>query len=322
MTGVARRSLAAAGIGLLPWRAGAQAYPGRQPVSLIIPYPPGGIPDVFGQAITQGLTQRLGGSFVMDHRPGGSTTIGVRAAARARPDGSTLLLASIGMLAIVPLTMRNPGFDPVADLVPLGMTGSALYVYVAHPRWASIPALVDAARQRPGTITLASWGIGSAAHLAMVDLEQRAGIELVHVPYAGTAQALTDVSTGRVDAMVATLAPAKPHLEAGRVRALAVTMPERFRLLPEVPTMAELGFPDNAASNWTGCAAPAGTPPAIAAVLETALAATFSDPALLARLEPLGITPTPTGAAVMRDQLARDIAQSRALIRRAGIVPE
>jgi tripartite-type tricarboxylate transporter receptor subunit TctC len=321
--GLGGRGLAAAGLALAARPARAQSgYPGRQPVSLVIPYAAGGIPDVFGHAITQGLTERLGGTFVMDHKPGASTTLGTRLAARARPDGYTLLFAAIGTFTITPFVLRNVGYDSVADFTHLGMTGSALYVYVANPRWQSLEALVAAARRAPGTITYGSWGVGSSAHLATVDLSRRAGIEMVHVPYNGTAQALTDIAAGRVDFMLSTLAPATPHLDGGRVRALGVATPARFRLLPDVPTVAEQGFPDFVVSNWTSCSAPAGLPRGIAAPLEEALAASFSDPRLLARLEPLGITATPTGAAVMREQLQRDLALNRELVQRAGIVPE
>ena len=202
------------------------------------------------------------------------------------------------------------------------MTGRALYLFVAHPRWESLAALLAAARQRPGQVSYATWGVGSSAHLGTFDLARRAGVELIHVPYNGTAAALTDVSTGRVDFMLSTLAPAKPHLEAGRVRALGVATPDRFRLLPEVPTVAEQGHPGFEVPNWTAVAAPTGLPTEIAAPLEAALAATFSDAALLARLEPLGITATPTGAAALQTVVLRDLAANRDLVARAGIVPE
>jgi tripartite-type tricarboxylate transporter receptor subunit TctC len=145
---------------------------------------------------------------------------------------------------------------------------------------------------------------------------------LVHVPYNGTAAALTDVSTGRVDFMPSTLAPARPHMEAGRVRALGVATPARYRLLLEVPTVAEQGFPGYEVPNWTAVAGPAGLPSFIATALEGALAATFADEQLMARFEPLGITPAPTGAQALRETVARDLTANGELVRRAGIVPE
>lgn len=318
-----RRALAVAGLALAGRPGRAQpAYPGRQAVSLVIPYAPGGIPDVFGQAITQGLSERLGGTFVMDHRPGASTTLGARLVARARPDGYTLLFAAIGTFTLTPLVLRDVGYDPVAGFTHLGMTGSALYLFVAQTRWPSLEALLAAARREPSRITYASWGIGSSAHLATLDLARRAGVEMTHVPYNGTAQALTDIAAGRVDCMLTTLAPAAPHLDGGRMRALGIAAPSRYRLRPDVPTVAEQGFPGYAVSNWTCCSGPPGLPPEIAAPLEAALAAIWSDSALLARLEPLGITATPTGAAAMRTHLMRDLGVNREWVQRAGIQPE
>ncbi|WP_149537883.1 Bug family tripartite tricarboxylate transporter substrate binding protein [Siccirubricoccus phaeus] len=320
-----RRALLGVGGGTLLGLGSAQGrgtYPGQRPVSIIIPYAAGGIPDVFGNSIIQGLTERLGGTFVMDHKPGASTTLGTRLAARARPDGYTLVFAGNGTFSITPFVLRNAGYDPAKDFTWLGMTGSALYLFVAHPRWESLEALLTAARRRVGQISYATWGVGSSAHLGTFDLARRAGVELVHVPYNGTAAALTDVSTGRVDFMLSTLAPAKPHLEAGRMRALGVAAPTRYRLLPDVPTVAEQGFPGYEVPNWTAVAAPAGLASPVAVALEGALTATFADEQLMARLEPLGITSAPTGAQALREIVARDLATNQELVRRAGIIPE
>ena len=298
------------------------AYPGTRPVSLVIPYAPGGIPDVFGNAINQGLAERLGGTFVMEHKPGASTTLGTRQVARARPDGYTLLFSGNATLTITPFVLRNAGYNTATDFTWLGMTGSALLLFVAHPRWESLAALLAAAREHPGTISYATWGVGSSAHLATFDLARRAGVEMLHIPYNGTAAALTDVSTGRVDFMMTTLPPARPHLDGARVRALGVATPRRYRLLPDVPTIAEQGFPGYDAPQWTAVSAPAGLPAEIAAPIEAALATTFSNEQLLARLEVLGITPTPTGAAVLREAVARELVTNRELVQRAGIQPE
>jgi tripartite-type tricarboxylate transporter receptor subunit TctC len=297
------------------------AYPGRQPISLVIPFPPGGIPDVFAQAITQGLQARLGGTFVNDHRPGASTTIAARYTARARPDGTTLMLSSIGSMVQAPLTIRDVGFNPLTDFTHLGMIGRALFFIVANPRWESLAQILAEAKAKPGTITYASWGIGSAAHLAGVELEQRAGVQMTHVPYPGAVPSLLDVSQGRVDFSLTALTPAKPHLDGGRLRALGMATPDRFSGMPNVPTLIELGFPDFVVNNWTAVSAPAGLPPAIAAALEGALAQTFSDPAVMARLAPFGILPTPTGAAAMREQLEKDLVQYRRILQQIGVGP-
>jgi tripartite-type tricarboxylate transporter receptor subunit TctC len=320
-----RRGLLAAGLAplLAPRLARAQgAFPGNRPVSLVIPYAAGGIPDVFGNAINQGLQERLGGTFVMDHKPGASTTLGTRLAARARPDGHTLVFAGNATFTITPFVLRSAGYDPAKDFTWLGMTGIAVYLFVAHPRWESLEQLLAAAKRRPNEISYATWGVGSSAHLGTFDLARRAGVEMIHVPYNGTAAALVDVSSGRVDFMLSTLAPARPHMEANRVRALGIATARRFRPLPDLPTVAEQGFPGYVVPNWTGVAAPAGLPDAIAGQLEAALAQTFSDEALLRRLEPLGVTASPTGARAMREQVARDLAENADLVRRAGITVE
>jgi tripartite-type tricarboxylate transporter receptor subunit TctC len=320
-----RRALLVAGLApiIAPRIArGQAAYPGGRPVSLVIPYAAGGIPDVFGNAITQGLQERLGGTFVMDHKPGASTTLGTRQVARARPDGTMLVFAGNATFTITPFVLRSAGYDPAKDFTWLGLTGIAVYLFVAHPRWESLEQLLAAARNRPNEITYATWGVGSSAHLGTFDLARRAGVEMTHVPYNGTAAALIDVSGGRVDFMLSTLAPAKPHMEAGRVRALGIATAQRFRQLPDLPTIAEQGFADYLVPNWTGVAAPAGLPDSIAGPLDAALAATFSDERLLARLEPLGITASPIGARAMREQVARDLAANVELVRRAGITPE
>lgn len=320
-----RRVLLAAGLAplLAPRLSRAQsAYPGNRTVSLVIPYAAGGIPDVFGNAITQGLQERLGGTFIMDHKPGASTTLGTRQVARARPDGSTLVFAGNGTFTITPYVLRNAGYDSSKDFTWLGMTGSAVYLFVAHPRWESLDALIAAAKRRPGEISYATWGVGSSAHLGTFDLARRSGIELIHVPYNGTAAALTDVSTGRVDFMLSTLAPARPHMDGGRVKALGIATAQRFRPLPDLPTVAEQGFPGYVVPNWTGVAAPAGLPEPIAGALDAAIAATFSNERLLQRLEPLGISAWPTGARAMLEQVAKDLAENADLVRRAGITPE
>ena len=320
-----RRAMLAAGLAplLVPRIGRAQsAYPGNRPVSLIIPYAAGGIPDVFGTAINQGLQERLGGTFVMDHKPGASTTLGTRLAARARPDGTTLVFAGNATFTITPFVLRSAGYDPAKDFTWIGLTGIAVHLFVANPRWASLEQILAAAKQRPNEISYATWGVGSSAHLGTFDLARRAGVEMIHVPYNGTAAGLIDVSTGRVDFMLTTLAPAKPHIEGGRVRALGIATAERFRALPDLPTVAEQGYPGYLVPTWTGVAAPAGLPDTIAGPLDAALASTFSDERLLARLEPLGITASPTGARYMREQVARDLAENADLVRRAGITPE
>ena len=246
-------------------------------MSVVIPYAPGGASDVVGRLLTAGLQERLGG-FVMEHRPGASTALAARHVARAKPDGLTLLLGTIATFTLTPLAFRAPGYDPVADFAHATMLCETLSLLVAPPRWTGLAELLAAAKQRPGALSYASWGVGTTAHLPMVDLCGRAGVEMLHVPYNGAPPALTDTIAGRTDCMFALLAACKPHLEAGRLRGLAAPTAARTAALPDVPTFAELGFPDFLYTGWYSLQAPPGTPEPVLARLSEAATAAFNDP--------------------------------------------
>lgn len=328
LSNVGRRPLLAGLAGALaapalprPARAAAD-YPGTQPVSILVPYAPGGAPDVLGQVLTQGLHRRLGGNFVLDHRPGASTTLAARLAARARPDGYTLLMGTVVTFTTAPYALRDPGFDAVKDFAHITMISDTLFLLVANPRWSSLEELLAAARQRPGRLSFATWGVGTTAHLMMVDLMARTGTELLHVPYSGSPPALTDTIAGRADLMFSTFAPARPHVEAGRLRALAIPSPQRNPVLPEVPTLEELGQKDFVSSGWFTLSAPAGTPPGIRSSLEKAAVEAFAAPEARARLDSLGLVPAAPGPEALMTRLTREAALNQRLIQAAGIQPE
>ncbi|MCK8782896.1 tripartite tricarboxylate transporter substrate binding protein [Roseomonas sp. NAR14] len=324
-----RRLLAGLGglapLGLAVPRRGARAdapWPAGQTVAIVIPYAPDGAPDILAQVITRGVGERLGGNFVMDHKPGASTTLAARAVARAKPDGMTLLMGTVVTFTTAPHALRNPGFDALADFAHVTMIADTQYLLVANPRWPSLDALVAEAKRRPGQLSYATWGVGTAAHLLMVDLAARQGIELLHVPYSGSPPALTDTIAGRTDLMFSTYAPAKPHVESGRLRAFAIPSARRAASLPDVPTMAEIGVPDFVSSGWFCLSAPLGTPAPILARLETALVESFTEPATRARLDGLGLATVEWGPVALRERIARESAQNKVLMRRAGIEPE
>lgn len=322
MTALSRRSLLAAPL-LAGVPAAAQAsFPGARPVTLVMPYTAGGLPTVLGNIITQGLAQRLGGSFVTDFRPGAATAIAARQVARAQPDGHTLLFGSVTTFAAVPHAQRNPGYDPLADFHHLTMIGNTLFMLVGHPRWPNLAAVLEEARRRPGQLSYASFGIGSTAHLVMVDFLRRAGVEMLHIPFGGSGPAITEILAGRVDLMFPTFASAKPHVEPGRLQGFGLPARNRIPSMPAVPTLSELGFTDFHFDAWLGVSAPAGTPPAVAEELEAALVATFAEATTRARLEELGLEPAPPGRAAMFASIRRNLDANRELMARAGIMRE
>lgn len=301
---------------------GGGAWPNGQTVAVVVPYAPGGASDVVGRLLATGLQERLGGSFVLDHRPGASTGLAARHVARAKPDGLTLLLGTIATFTLTPLAFRAPGYDPLADFAHVTMLCETLSLLVAPPRWPGLPELLAAAKKRPGGLSYASWGVGTTAHLPMVDLCGRAGVEMLHVPYNGAPPALTDTVAGRTDCMFALLAACKPHLEAGRLRGLAVPTAARPAVLPDVPTFAELGFPDFLYTGWYSLQAPPGTPGPILARLSEAAVETFKDPRTRETMAAQGIARAPGGKGPLLARIEREIPLHRELMRKAGIAPE
>jgi len=321
-----RALIAGAGAGLLaaPTHRLAQAqaaWPAGQTVAVVIPYAPGGASDVVGRLVTQGLQERLGGTFVMDHKPGASTSLAARSVARARPDGSTLLLGTIATFTLTPLAFRNPGYDPLADFAHVTMVCETLSLLVAHPRWKSLAELLAAAKAKPGALSFATWGVGTTAHLPMLDLMARTGTDMLHVPYNGAPPALTDTIAGRTDCMFALLAACKGHLEAGRVRGLAVPTAERPAPLPEVPTFAEQGFADFIYTGWYGVQAPPGTPEPIQARILEALTAQFADPKVRDFMATQGLGPAAMGQEAIIARIRRELALHKGLMDRAGLQP-
>jgi len=300
----------------------AQApWPGTQPVSVVIPYAAGGATDVVARLLLDGLGASLGGTFVMDHKPGASTTIAARHVARARPDGHTLLLGTNVTFTTAPHALRTIGFDPLADFEHVTLLCTPLFLLVGHPRWTSLAAVIAAAKERPGALSYATWGAGSSSHLGMVDLLARAGAEMLHVPFNGAPPALTETLAGRTDVMMSTFAPARPHVEAGRLRALGIPSAARAGSLPQVPTIAEQGFPGFTVAGWFSLSAPKGTPAAVLERLGPAAAAAFTGPAAAEVFDRLGFAPAPAGREALLGRIREELAANRELMRRAGIEP-
>lgn len=316
-----RRALLAAPLILPAGAARAQPWP-SQPVQVVMPYSPGGSTDVLGRILVQGLAERIGGTFVMEHRPGATTTVGARHVARARPDGHTLLLGTVVTFTMMPFVMRELGYEPLNGFAHVTLLAETGFVLVANPRTPSLPALVEAARARPGALSYATWGVGSSSHVMMLEFQRRTGTEMLHVPFNGSPPGLTETMAGRTDCMMSVVAPARPQLEAGRLAGLMVPQAERLRVLPGVPAAAEVGLAGMRAAGWFSLQAPAGTPQPIQDRLAEAAAASFRTAEARAILDRNGFLDTPPGPAPLRARIAEDYAAHQELLARAGIQPE
>jgi len=302
---------------------GAAAYPDR-PIRLIVPSPPGGGTDTSTRAIAPRLSEILNQHIVIDNRPGASGNIGAEIAAHAAPDGYTLV-ACIASQTSNPAVMRKVPFDIVRDFAPISRTITLPNVLVSHP---SIPAkttkeLVAFIRARPGQVQFASGGIGSIQHFAMELFLNMAKLKMIHVPYKGVAPAITDVIAGHVPMVAANILTLLPHVKSGKVRAYGVTSTERSSAAPDIPTIAEAGFPGYEAVQWFGLLAPAGTPRDIVAKLHGAVVQALQDPAIRKRFISNGAEPTPSSSPEAFGKLIQsEVTKWAAVAREAGIMRE
>ena len=301
---------------------GQEGWPNGRSVSLVIAFTPGGGTDVVARIVQEQFTESFGSNFVMEHRPGASTTLGTRYVARAKPDGLTLLVGSNSAFAQAPYAFKSLGYDPQADFTPISLLYASAYVLAANPRWENLAQVIAAAKQAPGKLAYGTWGVGSTAHLLMLELCERTGVEMLHVPYGGPAPALTEILAGRLDLMFTTFAPARGHVLDGRLRALGVPHEARLAMLPAVPTMGELGYPEFLVSAWWCVAGPAGLPAPLTAALEQAVRDAVARPNARKMAEEFGLLPLPLGSAAMQARIARDLALNGPLMKKAGIVPE
>ena len=269
--------------------AWAQAYPSR-PVRLIVPFPTGGGAEIIARLIGQWLSERLGQPFIIDNRPGAGTNIGTEAVVRAPPDGHTLLLVNAAN-AINATLYDKLSFNFIRDIAPVGGIMRVPSVMVVHPSLParSVPELIAHAKANPGTLSMASGGIGSGSHVAGELFKMMAGVNMVHVPYRGLAPALTDLLGGQVQVMAASSAASIEYIRSSKLRALAVTGPTRTDVLPDIPSVGEF-LPGYEASGWFGVGAPRNTPGEIIDRLNNEINAGLADPKIKARFADLGGT--------------------------------
>lgn len=297
-------------LGTAPGPATAQdpSYPTR-PVRIIVAFPVGGLLDTVSRIVGDKLTVVLGQQFIIESRPGAGGTLATAAVARAEPDGYTLMMINDNH-AVNPSVFKNIPYDSVKDFAPIGFVGSAPMALSANARLAvrSVQDLVELTRQQPGKISYASVGIGSASHLAGELFAAKAGVRMLHVPFRGGAPAINDLVAGHVDTMFVTAVVGGQHMKTGALTPLALAAAARFETLPEVPTMAEAGYPLEAAY-WFGLAAPAGTPPAVLAKLEAALSEVLAMPDLRKRMTEMGAAVTPLGSRQFGDYIRAEMAK-------------
>jgi tripartite-type tricarboxylate transporter receptor subunit TctC len=304
----------------LPGVARAQApFPQRQ-IRILVPFTPGGSPDVLARLVAEEGTRRWPQGVVVESRPGAGGNLAAEAVARATPDGYTLLLMSNNIVAVNPFVGRMP-IDPLTELAPIALLARSPLVIVVNPDQpvADLAALIALARARPGFVTYASAGNGSPHHLAMALLAQMTGVEMTHVPYRGTAPALTDVVGGRVVAMATPFGTALPMIQDRRVRPLAAAGARRLPWLPDLPTAAEAGVPGYETDTWLSLAAPRGTPPAVIAALEQLALETMALPRTREQLDRQGIELDAADAQALAALMRRDHARWGAVIRAANI---
>jgi len=315
-------SLVAAGVlvtfGAAP--SSAQDYPSK-PIRLVVPYPPGSGTDIVGRLLAQRLGESLGQQVYVDNRPGAGATVGTAFVAKGTPDGYTILMADLGPLAIGPSFYRQLPYDPIKELAPISQVAVLPFVLVVHPSVPAnnVPELIALARAKSGQLNYASVGNGTAVHLATELFRQIAGIDIVHIPYKGSAPALTDLVAGRTSMMFVNVLSVRGFLESGQLRAVAIGTAERSPAMPEVPTVAESTQPNFRAGVWFGLLAPAETPRAIIDRLNAETVRVLQTPDFKAKLIEQGAESVPSSAEQFSALIQAEITKWADVIRSSGV---
>ena len=299
------------------------AYPNR-PIRFIAPFPPGGSTDVLCRLLGSKLAEGLAQPVTVDNRPGASGNIGHEAAAKAAPDGYTILISSSSTLVNNVYLFKSLRYDPLGDFTPVSMVASAGQVLVVHP---SVPAksvgeLVALAKAQPAKLNFGSGGKGIQSHISGEMFKSATGVDIVHIPYKGTVQAVGDLVAGQVQLVFADMVPAMPHIKAGRLRALAVTTRGRSAALPDVPTMIESGVPDYEAGVWWAVMAPKGTPAGVVNRLNAEFARIMKLPDVVEKYTGLGIATEYGTSQQVTEMIKRDTPRMAQVLKAAGVEPE
>lgn len=323
-----RRRVLATGIAatvaaLIPGAGRSQSWPNR-PLRLVSPFPPGGPTDILSRLLAQKLGERLGQPVVVETRAGAGGIIGTEVVARAEADGHTLLMGTIGTHGINSAIYKKLPYDPISDFAPISLAANVTNLLVVNP---SVPAkdlseVLALARARPGELTFASAGVGSSQHFSGELLKSMAQVDLLHVPYKGGGPALNDVLGGKVDMMFIGITAVQDMVRAGRVRAIAVTTPQRSPAMPEVPTVAESGLPGYEVGAWHGILVPAGTPRAVIDRLNAELRTITAMPDVQDKFAALGAVPLASTPEEFGSFIRKELAKFASLVLKANIQPQ
>lgn len=308
-----------------PWTAAAQDasnYPSG-PVTLIVPFAPGGASDFAARLIQPRLSELLGQQVIVENRDGAAGNVGMDFAARAKPDGYTLFFGNVGTISVNPYVFASLRVKPLEDFVPISIVADAPGVLVASPSFApnNIKELIDYAKANPGKVNYASAGASSINRLEMESLRNQTGLDMVHIPYKGGAgPAIADIIGGHVNLMFTSIGATINHIKDGRLKALAVTTKEEIPALPGVASMAQQGFPKNVSSSWQGILAPAGTPQPIIDKLHAAIAEAMQDEVIRERMASSGVTAVASASPQeFKEFLTKDAEKWRAVIEAVGV---
>lgn len=301
----------------------AETYPAK-PIRFLVGFPPGGANDLVARAVAARLSPRLAQQVVVENRPGAAGNIATEFVARAAPDGYTMLLGSVASLAMSPGLHRKVPFDPINDFAPITQAVAVSSLLVVHPVMPvrTLKEFVALAKKQPGKLNLASPGTGSIAHLASELFKRTAGINVLHVPYKGGGPAVIDALSGQVECLISLISTGAPHVQSGKLRGLAVTSGKRSPILPDVPAVAESGYPGFEASGWLGLLFPAKTPDAIVDRLYRETVAVVNMPEVREQLQRSGLDPAPSSPEAFRAYIKSELAKWTRLINEAGIRAE
>lgn len=298
----------------------AEAYPTR-PIRVLVGYAPGGVNDLVARTIAARLGPRLGQQVVVENRPGAGGNIATDLAAHAAPDGYTMLLGSVASLAMSPALLGKVPFDPLNDFAPITQAVGVSTLIASHP---TVPVrtlrqFVALAKKHPGKLNYASPGTGSISHLSAELFKKAAGIDIVHVPYKGGAPASVDAIAGQVECLISVISSGAPHVQAGKLRGLAVTSSKRAAILPDVPTIAESGYPGFEATGWLGLLFPAKTPETIVNRMAQDAVAVINMPEVREQLHKAGLDPHPSDPTAFQTYIKAEFAKWAKVIKDAGI---